>query len=93
MENITILVVDDDPAISQLVELYLRREGFQVLLCNRGDDAWPAFRQGNPALVVLDVMLPGMDGWQVLKKIRQDSKVPVIMLTARDDSTDKVLGL
>ena len=92
-EKQRILLVDDDPNISHLVRLYLEKEGFDVTEAARGDDALKCFAQEVPALVLLDVMLPGMDGLQVLKEIRKSSKVPVIMLTARDETFDKVLGL
>ena len=92
-EKQRILLVDDDPNISHLVRLYLEKEGFDVTEAARGDEALEAFRRESPALVLLDVMLPGMDGLQVLKEIRKTSKVPVIMLTARDETFDKVLGL
>lgn len=92
-EKQRILLVDDDPNISHLVRLYLEKEGFDVTGSARGDEALEAFRRESPALVLLDVMLPGMDGLQVLKEIRKTSKVPVIMLTARDETFDKVLGL
>ena len=88
-----ILLVDDDPNISHLVRLYLEKEGFGVTECDRGDTAIDTFRSCNPALVLLDVMLPGKDGLEVLKEIRMTSKVPVIMLTAKDETFDKVLGL
>ena len=92
-EKQRILLVDDDPNISHLVRLYLEKEGFAVTESARGDEALEAFQRESPALVLLDVMLPGMDGLQVLKEIRKTSKVPVIMLTARDETFDKVLGL
>ncbi len=88
-----ILVVDDDPNISRLVELYLVRENFEVKTAARGDDAVNEFRRLPPDLMLLDVMLPGMDGYQVLKTIRKSGTIPVIMLTARDETFDKVLGL
>ncbi len=88
-----ILVVDDDPNIAQLVKLYLDREGFEVSVRGRGDTALECFRTEKIQLILLDVMLPGMDGWQVLREIRQSSKVPIIMLTANDETFDKVLGL
>ena len=88
-----ILLVDDDPNISHLVRLYLEKEGFGVTECDRGDTAIDTFRSCNPALVLLDVMLPGKDGLEVLKEIRMTSKVPVIMLTAKGETFDKVLGL
>ena len=92
-EKQRILLVDDDPNISHLVRLYLEKEGFAVTESARGDEALEAFQRESPALVLLDVMLPGMDGLQVLKEIRKTSKAPVIMLTARDETFDKVLGL
>ena len=88
-----ILLVDDDPNISRLVKLYLEKEGYGVIEAARGDTALEAFAACNASLVLLDVMLPGLDGLQVLKEIRKTSKVPVIMLTARDETFDKVLGL
>ena len=88
-----ILLVDDDPNISRLVQLYLEKEGFEVRTADRGDDALSEFRKLPPDLMLLDVMLPGMDGWQVLKAIRKTSTIPIIMLTAKDETFDKVLGL
>ena len=92
-EKQRILLVDDDPNISHLVRLYLEKEGFEVTESARGDDALVTFQQSVPDLVLLDVMLPGMDGLQVLREIRKTSKAPVIMLTARVETFDKVLGL
>jgi len=92
-EKPNILVVDDDPNISRLVSLYLEKEGFEVRTADRGDDAVNEFTRLPPDLMVLDVMLPGMDGYQVLKSVRKSSSIPVIMLTARDETFDKVLGL
>jgi len=92
-EKQRILLVDDDPNISHLVRLYLEKEGFEVTEAARGDTALESFQKEPPALVLLDVMLPGLDGLQVLKEIRKTSKAPVIMLTARDETFDKVLGL
>ena len=88
-----ILLVDDDPNISRLVQLYLEKEGFEVKTADRGDDAIAHFRKLPPDLMLLDVMLPGMDGWQVLKSVRKTSSIPIIMLTAKDETFDKVLGL
>ena len=88
-----ILLVDDDPNISRLVQLYLEKEGFEVKCADRGDDALAQFRRMPPDLMLLDVMLPGMDGWQVLKAVRKTSSIPIIMLTAKDETFDKVLGL
>ena len=83
-----ILLVDDDPNISHLVKLYLEKEGFAVIEAARGDTALDLFRKETPSLVLLDVMLPGLDGLQVLREIRQTSKTPVIMLTAKDETFD-----
>ena len=88
-----ILVVDDDPNIARLVALYLEKENYEVRTVGRGDDAVNEFTRLPPDLILLDVMLPGMDGYQVLKAIRKSSAIPVIMLTARDETFDKVLGL
>jgi len=92
-EKTRILLVDDDPNISHLVQLYLQKEGFDVTLADRGDEGLAAFRRMPPHLMLLDVMLPGMDGWQVLRAVRQTSQIPIIMLTAKDETFDKVLGL
>ena len=88
-----ILLVDDDPNIRQLVNLYLQKEGFEVSMAARGDEALEKFHAATPNLILLDVMLPGMDGWQVCREIRKTSNVPIIMLTAKDETFDKVLGL
>ena len=93
MANTKILLVDDDPNIRQLVNLYLEKEGFEVLMADRGDEAVKVFRATPPSLILLDVMLPGMDGWQVCREIRKISNIPIIMLTAKDETFDKVLGL
>ncbi|MBQ6594176.1 MAG: response regulator transcription factor [Clostridia bacterium] len=88
-----ILIVDDDANIRNLVRLYLEKEGFSAVTADTGDQAVQAFKREAPALILLDLMLPGMDGWQVCREIRKVSNVPIIMLTARDDTFDKVLGL
>ncbi len=93
MEKKSILVIDDDRNILAIIEMYLRKAGYEVTCVERGDEALQAFRRVQPALVVLDVMLPGMDGWEVLDKLRQESDVPVIMLTAKGDTLDRIQGL
>ena len=93
MEKNSILVIDDDRNILPIIEMYLRKAGYEVTCVERGDEALQAFRRAQPALVVLDVMLPGMDGWEVLDKLRQESDVPVIMLTAKGDTVDRIPGL
>ncbi len=89
----TILLVDDEPAIRELAKLYLEQEGFRVEMVGRGDEALKQVRQHAPALVVLDVMLPGLNGFEVCRQIRRESDVPIIMLTARGDDADKIVGL
>ena len=93
MSMLKILLVDDDPNIRQLVNLYLEKEGFEVEMADRGDTALQRFKASPPNLILLDIMLPGMDGWQVCREIRKISNVPIIMLTAKDETFDKVLGL
>ncbi len=88
-----ILVVDDDPNISRLEQLYLEKEGYEVRVAADGNDAIEAFRKLPPDMVLLDVMLPGADGYEVLKTIRKSSEIPVIMVTAKGETFDKVLCL
>jgi DNA-binding response OmpR family regulator len=89
----TILVVDDEPTISQVVASYLRRDGFRAVTAGDGPSAVEAARAHRPDLVVLDVMLPGFDGLQVMARLRQERHVPVILLTARGEESDRVIGL
>src|SRR6187399_517573 len=93
MSGSTILVVDDERNIVQLARLYLRNEGYQVEAAANGREALEKVRQTNPSLILLDLMMPEMDGWEVCKQLRKTSDVPIIMLTARDDDIDKVVGL
>lgn len=88
-----VLIVEDDGNIAELLHLYLEKEGFEPLVAKDGGKGVEQFRAFQPDLVLLDIMLPVMDGWSVLKKIRESSKVPVIMLTAKGETTDKVSGL
>jgi len=88
-----ILIIDDDVALCELVTEYLEPLGFQITTAHRGDAGVERALKDNPALVVLDVMLPGLNGFEVLRKIREQSKVPVIMLTARGDDVDRIIGL
>ena len=90
MENTRVLIVDDDPNINQLIKLYLEKEGFETETATRGDDALNLFKKNPPHIVLLDLMLPGMDGWQVCREIRKISTIPIIMLTAKDETFDKV---
>ena len=94
MNSDLILLVDDETNIVQLVRLYLERDGFQVQAVGNGLDALKAVDSFHPALVVLDIMLPGLDGMEVVRRLRSDhNNVPVMMLTARDEDIDKILGL
>lgn len=87
------MVVDDDRNINELLRLYLEKEGYSVASTYDGVDAVKKFEDHKPDLVLLDVMLPGMDGWQVCREIRKKSEKPVIMITAKGETFDKVLGL
>jgi DNA-binding response OmpR family regulator len=89
----TILLVDDEDAVQKLLTYPLEREGFRVVSARDGEEALDRFGAENPDLVVLDVMLPHVDGLEVCKRLRARSTVPIIMLTARDDELDKVVGL
>ena len=88
-----VLVIEDDVNIAELLRLYLEKEGFSVSIAHDGGAGVTAFEAEKPDLVLLDIMLPVMDGWGVLKEIRSASKIPVIMLTAKSGEYDKVLGL
>lgn len=88
-----ILVIEDDSNITELLRLYLERDGFEVLLASDGGKGLSSFEQNAPDIVLLDIMLPVLDGWGVLREIRAQSKVPVIMLTAKGETFDKVSGL
>lgn len=88
-----ILVVDDDLNICELLKLYLENEGYTAYVANDGKAAVDMFNEKSPDLVLLDIMLPKMDGWQVCREIRKSSSVPIIMLTAKGETFDKVLGL
>jgi DNA-binding response OmpR family regulator len=89
----TVLIVEDDINTADLVALYLRREGFQALTASDGEQGLALAARYRPDLVILDLMLPKVDGWEVCRQLRQMSDVPVIMLTARDEEIDRVAGL
>ncbi len=93
MTNKKVLVVDDDVKTAELVKLYLKRDGYKVTLAHEGKDALRLARQGQPDLIVLDLMLPGIDGFQICRTLRSESDVPIIMLTARTTDEDKLAGL
>jgi len=88
-----ILVIDDEPSIQNLVTAYLQKEGYEYLTASDGPGGLNAARTFHPDLIVLDVMLPGMDGIELLTRLRRESDVYVIMLTARSEETDKIIGL
>ncbi|MBQ6838063.1 MAG: response regulator transcription factor [Clostridia bacterium] len=93
MSNAKILIVDDDINICELLRLYLEKDGFEAEVVTDGLNAINVFNSINPDLVLLDIMLPGMDGWQICREIRKTSQTPIIMLTAKTETFDKVLGL
>lgn len=88
-----VLIVDDDLNICELLRLYIEKEGFTVVTANDGAEAIKLFDKEKPDLIMLDIMLPGLDGWQVCREIRKTSACPIIMLTAKGEVFDKVLGL
>ena len=89
----TVLIIEDDPNTSNLVRLYLEREAFRVLSAGDGESGLALARRHAPDLVILDLMLPHLDGWEVCRRLRRQSDVPVIMLTARGEEIDRVAGL
>lgn len=91
--NNKILAVDDDRHIAELIKLYFEKDGFSVITAHDGQSALDLFKAESPSLVILDIMMPGMDGWQVCREIRRISTIPIIMLTAKGETFDKVLGL
>lgn len=93
MANAKILIIDDDVNICELLRLYLEKDGFDVEVCTDGLKAIEAYETSCPNLILLDIMLPGMDGWQICREIRKISRIPIIMLTAKGETFDKVLGL
>lgn len=93
MPNKKILIVDDDINICELLRLYLEKDGFDTVIANDGEAAIVKFNLEEPDMVLLDIMLPKLDGWQVCRTIRKTSNVPIIMLTAKGETFDKILGL
>ena len=89
----TILIVEDDPNIASLVAKYLENDGFSTVLVDDGHEALSAIQRHKPSLVILDLMLPGMDGWEICREVRRRSDLPILMLTAREDEMDRVVGL
>ncbi len=93
IENTKVLIVDDERNICEIIRLYVEKEGYKTLCAYDGDEAVRLFNQEKPSIVLLDIMLPKKDGWQVCREIRSTSNAPVIMLTAKGELFDKVLGL
>ena len=93
MSNNKVLIVDDDAHISELIKVYFENDGFSTVVANNGKKAVELFKAEAPSIVILDVMMPEMDGWQVCREIRRVSNIPIIMLTAKGETFDKVLGL
>src|SRR5512135_2910240 len=88
-----ILIVEDDKKTASLISLYLEREGFQTVVEYDGDQAIEIMQQSKPNFVILDLMLPKIDGWEVCRRLRQVSDIPILMLTARGEEVDRVSGL
>ncbi len=88
-----VMIVDDDANIVELIRLYFEKEGFTTVTANNGKKALELFKSEAPSIVILDIMMPEMDGWQVCREIRRISNIPIIMLTAKGETFDKVLGL
>ena len=93
MDNKKILIVDDDENICELLRLYLTKDGFKTITATDGEMAVMKAKTENPDLILLDIMLPKLDGWQVCREIRKESDVPIIMLTAKGETFDRILGL
>ncbi len=93
MGDVRVMVVDDDNNICEFLRLYLEKEGYEVQICHDGQEALDQFQKFSPAMILLDVMMPRLDGWQTCREIRKSSDVPIIMITAKGETFDKVLGL
>ncbi|MFQ5401165.1 MAG: response regulator transcription factor [Anaerolineae bacterium] len=93
MANDTILIADDEANIRDLARMYLEKEGYRVITATDGRQALEQIRQETPALLVLDLMMPEVDGWEVCRRVRAEGNLPILMLTARDDDIDKIVGL
>ncbi|HWR09687.1 response regulator transcription factor [Sporomusa sp.] len=93
MSQRSVLIVDDDSKLVELLQLYFQKDGFVVFTANDGITALNIAREKEPDILVLDLMLPGMDGWDICRTLRRDSEVPILMLTARDEESDRLVGL
>lgn len=88
-----IFIVEDDPNIRDIVSAYLKKDGYEISMVDNAERAWDLTRDNQPDMWILDIMLPGMDGYELCKKIRQESEVPIIIISAKDEEVDKILGL
>ncbi len=93
MAQYSVLIVDDDVKLVKLLQTYFAKEGFITYTVNDGLDALQAVREKKPDIMVLDLMLPGLEGWEVCRRVRRDNDIPIIMLTARDEESDRLVGL
>lgn len=93
MATAKILIADDDKNICELLKMYLEKEDYEVVTAGNGEEAIAKFESENPDLILLDVMMPKLDGWQVCRELRKKSECPIIMITAKGETFDKVLGL
>ncbi len=92
-QNYLIAIVDDDEHIRNLVEAYLKKENYRTIGLETAEEAWTLWKNNPPDMWVLDIMLPGMDGYEFCRRIRNEAEVPIIMISARDNEVDKILGL
>lgn len=93
MKQFSVLIVEDDKKLAELVQTYFHKEGFATIVVHDGLSGVRLAEERRPDILVLDLMLPGLDGWEVCRRIRKNSDVPIIMLTARDEETDRLIGL
>ncbi|UOF90875.1 response regulator transcription factor [Fodinisporobacter ferrooxydans] len=91
--NKLIFIIDDDPTIRLIIERYLQQEGYRVRTFSDGEDVLDSFRQYKPDMLIMDIMMPGIDGYELCKKVRAESEVPIIMVSAKDEEVDKIVGL
>lgn len=93
MAQNSVVIVDDDAKLTKLLQTYFEKEGFTTWTVHEGLEAVRMVREKKPDIIILDLMLPGIDGWEICRRVRKDSDVPILMLTARDEETDRLIGL
>lgn len=93
MAQYSVFIVDDDVKLTKLLKSYFDKEGFVTYLAHEGSNVVPAVKEKKPDIIILDLMLPGMDGWEICRRIRRENDVPILMLTARDEEADRLIGL